>query len=202
MEPESSWPHSHAPSPAPILSQINPVHAHPSPPIPLKINFNIILPSTPRSSKWSHIPFAISQVSFSLLVLHQSISPSLSPCQMIHNVVSFYGVEFISAPSPTPKLGECLLSAARDCLFNVYPPYLQAFPPSATWRRPNIKTLSYESFPVMGVSFSLYTFSSKGSLRLPIIIWNLTTRVIMSQAHQILNFCVWSLMTPYHGRLV
>jgi len=39
-----------SPSPAPILSQINPFHA---PSHFLKINFNIIFPSTPGSCKWS-----------------------------------------------------------------------------------------------------------------------------------------------------
>ena len=40
-------------SPVPILSQINPVQASPHHPISLRsINFNIILPSMPRSSEW------------------------------------------------------------------------------------------------------------------------------------------------------
>ena len=38
-----------SPSPVPILSQINPFHV---PSHFLNIHFNIILPSTPRSSKW------------------------------------------------------------------------------------------------------------------------------------------------------
>jgi len=39
------------PPPVPILSHMNPLHAHPS--HSLKIDFSIILPSTPRSSRQS-----------------------------------------------------------------------------------------------------------------------------------------------------
>jgi len=35
-----------------------------------------------------------------------------------------------------------------------------------------------------------------------IMIWNLTTRVIISKVLQIQNFWAWSLMIPYCGRLI
>ena len=52
MEPEGSLQHWHVPVPrVHILSQIDPVHAHSS--NFLKIHLNIIVLSTPGSSKWS-----------------------------------------------------------------------------------------------------------------------------------------------------
>ena len=51
MEPESSLPHQKWPPPVPIFSQLDPVYKHTS--HLLKIHFNIILPSTPSSPKWS-----------------------------------------------------------------------------------------------------------------------------------------------------
>jgi len=38
---------------------------------------------------------------------------------MFRNKASFYGEE-LSTPRPTPKLEDYPLSAARDCLFNIF----------------------------------------------------------------------------------
>ena len=84
MEPEGSLPHHKFPPPVHILSQINPVHASPS--HFLKIQFNIILPSTPRSSNWS----------FSFIFRHQnplctSPLPMLAACRahpVFHDLIT------------------------------------------------------------------------------------------------------------------
>ena len=49
MQPEGSLPHSQAPATCPYPEHTKPVHASPS--HFLEIHFNIILPSTPKSSK-------------------------------------------------------------------------------------------------------------------------------------------------------
>jgi len=48
----------------------------------------------------------------------QTISPRPRPCEMLRNVVKFYG-ELLS-PRPTPKLDDHTLSAVRYRLFNIF----------------------------------------------------------------------------------
>jgi hypothetical protein len=68
--------------------------------------------SLPHSQKPATCPYPE-------LTFYQTISPGPSLCQMFRNMVTFYGEELL-APLPTPKMEDHLLSAVRDCLFNVF----------------------------------------------------------------------------------
>jgi hypothetical protein len=55
---------------------------------------------------------------FPLHVLYQRISPSSRPCEMLHNIVTFYGEELL-ALRQTPKLEDHPLSAIPNYLFSI-----------------------------------------------------------------------------------
>ena len=114
MKPEGSLPHSQEPATCPYP---DPARSSPYPTSHfLKIHLNIILPSTSESPKWSRTK---SHVPFSLLMSYQDINPRPRQVLMFRNKASFYGEE-LSTPRPTPKLEDYPLSAARDCLFNIF----------------------------------------------------------------------------------
>jgi len=60
----------------------------------------------------SHVPFL-------LLKSYQRISPGPRHVYPFRNKVSFDGEE-LSAPPPNPKMEDHLLSAVRNCLFNIF----------------------------------------------------------------------------------
>ena len=68
--------------------------------------------------------------------VHQRISPSTRPCEILRNIVSSYG-EGLLAFRLTPKLKDNPLSGVRDFLFNIFAVTLQleAVPSSTTWER-------------------------------------------------------------------
>ena len=79
MEPEYSLPYSQAPPPVPIVSQLHPVPTTPS--HFLKINLNIILPSTSWSPQWS--------LSIRLTLCTTLLSSIRTTCPAYLNLIDF-----------------------------------------------------------------------------------------------------------------
>jgi len=113
------------PPPVSILGQPNPVHILTS--HVLEIHLNIIHPSTPRSPQWLFPPFSpprpytppspnpYAPYAQSGLFCLQRNHPA---CERFLTWMFFR--EGLLAPRLTPKLEDHPLSAARDCLFNLY----------------------------------------------------------------------------------
>jgi hypothetical protein len=121
--------------PVPILSKIDPVRSisHSS-----KVHFNIILPSMPRSSKWSpSLRFPQQNLYAPLLPAPPHTCPNPSLMYPSRYVVKFSRWGVVST-SPNPQAGGPPLVGCPRLLSQCirgHSPYLEAVPPSATWGR-------------------------------------------------------------------
>jgi len=69
--------------------------------------------------------------------MHQRISPSTRPCEILRNIISSYDEELLT-PRPTPKLqGQPLVGSPRLLIRYIRkcPLQLEAVPSSTTWER-------------------------------------------------------------------
>ena len=95
----------------------------------LKIHFNIISPSIPRSSNWSLFFLTFPRqnpVSTFLSPEHVTCSACFS--ELFRNIVIFKGGESL-APRPSPKLEDHPFSAVRDGLFSIFAGLLPIWKP-------------------------------------------------------------------------
>ena len=77
----------------------------------------------------SHLSLSRARSILSMLASYQRISSR--PCEMIRNIVSFYGEE-LSAPRLTPNLEHHPMSVVRDDIFNIFAATLHTVGRSST----------------------------------------------------------------------
>ena len=115
MEHEDSLPYSQKPPPVPVMSQINLVHTPTSK--FLKIYLNIILPSTPESSKWSlslRFPhqkplYASAHTRYMPRPSHSSLFYNPNKIGWAVKTIKFFNMYFSPLPVTSSLLGQNIL---------------------------------------------------------------------------------------------